>query len=362
MHKEKHVIIPRNSSITTKDGSGIFTSFNVFIIANIDMKKINKRIICTEIFPYNAYRKCAIMIDINDATVPGMNFTNPIPNIVDNNNENLFDIDMSIDWIISNELVNYQDSINFMNFNVDGIILRQKKEIVWLLQHNHVYTKGMSAHDEDLLIENPKIFNNPSNNLYQKNQNCENVDMEKDDDLKKNAFCCHANFLNYSFDYRKNATTNCNLKKIDINEIPVVMTNRGGKFTYHGPGQKICYLMINLMRRNLDVREYIKMLEELIINVLKNLGINAFLKKDLIGVWTNLNGEDKKIAAIGVKVKKHVTMHGFSINNYNNLDLFKGIVPCGIRDYGVCSLQEFGINCSDDFLNLLIQTSFYKIF
>lgn len=257
---------------------------------------------------------------------------NPIPNNVENRKDNLLSIDTSIDWIISNSFIDYQQSMDFMYAKSLRLQTRkEEKETVWLLEHNHVYTKGASAKEKDLLIT-PKTI------------------IQKSDTLTEYLFS-NPPIGNYEYQEIKN-----------LNDIPVICTNRGGKFTYHGPGQKICYFIMNLKKRDLTVHEFVHLVEELVIKVLDTMYIKAYIKKNYVGVWTSVCGQEKKIAAIGINVKKYITTHGFSINNYNNLNLFKGIVPCGISEYGITSLKELGIECPDNHLNLLINTCFYSIF
>lgn len=123
--------------------------------------------------------------------------------------------------------------------------------------------------------------------------------------------------------------------------IPVIRTNRGGQFTYHGPGQVICYPILNLKYHNLDVREYVRLLETVILEVLQDFGISGFLNKR-VGVWVLENELEKKIAAVGVRISKHISSHGFSINVSPDLKYFSEIVPCGITEYGVTSFQRLG--------------------
>lgn len=257
---------------------------------------------------------------------------NPIPNNVENKRDNLLSVDTSIDWIISNSFIDYQQAMDFMY--AKSLRLQNKndeKESVWLLEHNHVYTKGASAKEQDLLITPKRL-------------------VQRNDILTEYLFSDPPiGDGNYSA-----------ISSLD--EIPVICTNRGGKFTYHGPGQKICYFMMNLKKRNLTVHEFVQLVEELVIKVLDIMYVKAYIKKNYVGVWTNVCGQEKKIAAIGINVKKYITTHGFSINNSNDLNLFKGIVPCGISEYGITSLKELGVECPDNHLNLLINTCFYSIF
>lgn len=203
-----------------------------------------------------------------------------------------------INWIIYKELIKYSDALEKMQNAYQDLLMNQGPETIFLLEHENVITKGASAKDSELL--------SPT--------------------------------------------------------IPVINTNRGGKFTYHGPGQKIMYLVLNLKNWHLDVKQYVHNLEELIILCLQDLDINAFRKNGLIGVWVHHNNEDKKIASIGVTIKKFITSHGLSINIAPDLRFFKEIIPCGITNYSITSLEEIGTKCSSDDINELIKKNFNKVF
>lgn len=184
---------------------------------------------------------------------------------------------------INTNLMDYQDAALQMEDDHVNVSLGNKPEIVWLLEHDHVYTRGISAKDEELLTS----------------------------------------------------------------EMPVYKTKRGGRFTYHGPGQQICYLVINLRQRSTllpDIRHYVRCLEEIVIRTLSAFGIVASRKEGYIGIWVCDGGVEKKIAAIGVKFSKGVTMHGFAMNIAPDLIKFNNIIPCGIKDFGVCSMKSLGID------------------
>ncbi|OEY86491.1 lipoate-protein ligase B [Wolbachia pipientis] len=144
---------------------------------------------------------------------------------------------------------------------------------------------------------------------------------------------------------------------------PIYKTCRGGKYTYHGPGQRIIYLMLNLRARNQqNVRTYIKNLSNLIINVLKHFNILGEFREDRIGIWVNNNGIEEKIAAFGVRLRKWITYHGIALNVNPDLSNYKGIVPCGLQNYGVTSMDTLGVNVTLSDLDIVIRQEFYRIF
>jgi len=207
-------------------------------------------------------------------------------------------------WIISKNHEDYQNSLERMHFMQGLIAKNYQKETVWLLNMNHTYTIGKMASSDDIL-----------------------------------------------FDHTKSS-------------VPIINTSRGGKITYHGPGQRICYMMIDIKKRNLDIKRYVWMMEEVVIRTLRNFSIRGFRKNGLRGVFVEMPGTNvhKKISALGVNVSKGITVHGFALNNTVDLSFFQKIVPCGIKEFGVTSLQEYGVHVNDDILDLMIQTSFYSVF
>lgn len=150
---------------------------------------------------------------------------------------------------------------------------------------------------------------------------------------------------------------------LDVKNIPVVKTGRGGKVTYHGPGQRVLYPIINLNHREKDLRLYIQTLQKWVILTLAELGVEAF-SDDEVGVWVQPKGAPApaKIAAIGVRVRKWVTFHGVALNVAPNMRHFKGIVPCGIRGKGVTSLQELGITASMEKVDKILLKKFTEVF
>ena len=207
-----------------------------------------------------------------------------------------------IEWRSSSELVDYEFALSVMEKRVDAIISQKESELAWLIEHNSIYTAGSSAQDSDILS---------------------------------------ANF-------------------------PVYKSGRGGKYTYHGPGQRVGYLLLDLKKRasnkKPDLKKYVYDLEELVISVLKELDVKGERKKDRIGIWVTTNNKEEKIAAIGIRVRKWITFHGFAINVQPNLDHFSGIIPCGLDKFGVTSLQKLGVNCSLDEFDQLLKQKFYQIF
>jgi lipoyl(octanoyl) transferase len=141
----------------------------------------------------------------------------------------------------------------------------------------------------------------------------------------------------------------------------VSKTSRGGKITYHGPGQKVVYFVLNLNERGKDIRKLIKHIENCIIKILKEYGIKSFADNKNIGIWVNINGNAKKVAAIGIRVKRWIAFHGFSINVSNDLEVYKNIVPCGIYNKEItnlCSIKENRYK----YINKKIINNFLRIF
>ena len=171
--------------------------------------------------------------------------------------------------------VNYFESINLLETRLKDLYNNKAKELIWTLEHNEVFTAGTS--------------------------------------------------------YKKN--------EIIDKSIKILETNRGGKITYHGPGQLICYFVLDL-RKKKDIRKFITIIENTIIQTLKFFKIEAFPDKDNIGIWHKYNNEVKKIAAIGIRVSKWIAYHGFAININNDLENYKKIIPCGISDKGVTNLKS----------------------
>jgi len=183
---------------------------------------------------------------------------------------------MSIEIKKSQKPVKYEDAIEFMEKRLSEIDKKNSNDLIWILEHKELYTAGTSSSENDILDKSIKI----------------------------------------------------------------IKTNRGGKITYHGPGQLICYFVVDLKKDKKDIRKFITILEKTIINTLKFYGIETFADKENIGIWYNDNNKIKKIAAIGVRVSKWIAYHGFSININNDLEKYDAIIPCGIRNRGITNLKK----------------------
>ena len=204
----------------------------------------------------------------------------------------------TVEWKISNKLIDYDFAISEMEKRVLNIKRNSEKELVWLLEHKSIYTAGTSAKDSDLIN----------------------------------------------------------------NRVEIRHTGRGGQWTWHGPGQRVVYLMLNLKNRLPDVKAYVNALEELIILTLSDFNINGVRVKNQPGVWINKNNRFDKIAALGIRISSWITYHGISINLNSNLEEFKNIVPCGIEDSGITSLYKLNKNISFDELDNSLKKNFEKIF
>ena len=186
---------------------------------------------------------------------------------------------------ISNEEINYKEAVLFMESKVRDISENHSKELLWFLSHNHIFTQGTSASDDEIL---------------------------------------------------------------NSNGIEVLKTNRGGKTTYHGPGQRIVYFMLNLNNKKKDIRKFISVIENSVIDFLKNYNVEARAFKDRVGIWVIKNNKmtfdrEKKISAIGLRVKKWITYHGMSFNINPDLKYYNSIHSCGLKEYTNTSLNELGI-------------------
>ena len=198
---------------------------------------------------------------------------------------------MDIEIKKSEKPVKYDAAIKFMENRLDDLSHKKCKELIWVLEHNELYTAGTSSKESEILDKSIKI----------------------------------------------------------------IKTNRGGKITYHGPGQLVCYFVIDLKKRKKDIRKFISTIEKTIISTLKYFNIEAIADKKNIGIWYKDKSELKKVAAIGVRVKKWIAYHGFSININNDLNKYKAIVPCGINDKGVISLEKINKQSYKNFDKKLIE-------
>ena len=172
--------------------------------------------------------------------------------------------------------VNYKSAINILEKRVNNLAQNNGKELIWFLEHKSIFTAGTSFKENEIIEKSIKVFR----------------------------------------------------------------TNRGGKITWHGPGQIICYMVINLNKRKKDIRKFISAIEKSIIYSLEELNIKSFNDRKNIGIWINDNNNIKKIAAIGIRVKKWIAFHGFSVNYSNNLEEYKKIIPCGIKDRGITNISN----------------------
>jgi len=213
-----------------------------------------------------------------------------------------------VSWITSDNEVPYPHALAEMERRVGGIIAGTADEAVWLLEHPPLYTAGTSARPEDL---------------------------------------------------------------IEPGRFPVFTARRGGQYTYHGPGQRVAYVMLDLNRRGRDLRRYVHALERWVIETLAEFGVRGEIREGRVGVWVarpdkppNADGSPRedKVAAIGVRVRKWVTFHGISINVDPDLSHFDGIVPCGIREHGVTSLVDLGLPVTMEDLDVALRKTFDRIF
>ncbi len=203
-------------------------------------------------------------------------------------------------WQVAELPVPYPEAIARMEDRVAAIHAGTAAELVWLLEHPPLYTAGTSARARDLVA--PDLF-------------------------------------------------------------PVFKTGRGGQFTYHGPGQRVGYVMLDLKRRGSDVRRYVGDLEEWLIRTLAHFGVKGERRAERIGVWVARgSGREDKIAALGVRVRRWITFHGVSLNVAPDLSHYGGIVPCGISQHGVTSLADLGIKASMEDVDVALRRSFDQVF
>ena len=204
-----------------------------------------------------------------------------------------------IEWKISDEPVAYEFALAEMEQRVAAIHDGSARELVWLLEHPPLYTAGTSANSSDLR---------------------------------------------------------------DPDRFPVHKAGRGGQYTYHGPGQRVAYVMLDLKKRNADIRAFVQDLEDWVVDVLAQYQVKGEKREGRVGVWVDRGFREDKIAAIGVRVRRWISFHGISINVDPDLSHYDGIVPCGIAEHGVTSLVDLGIPVSMAEFDVELKASFNKIF
>jgi len=205
-----------------------------------------------------------------------------------------------IEWQIDDAPVAYEAAVRRMEERVAAIRAGTAPELVWLLEHPPLYTAGTSARSQDLVA--PDLF-------------------------------------------------------------PVFQTGRGGQFTYHGPGQRVGYVMLDLQRRGLDLHRYVRSLEEWLIRALAAFNLTGERRPGRVGIWiAERGGDESKIGAIGVRVRHWVSYHGVSLNLDPDLSHYRGIVPCGISEHGVTSLAAQGIVATLPELDIVLKTAFTEVF
>ncbi len=202
-------------------------------------------------------------------------------------------------WAVSSRPVAYPDAAAAMEARAAAIAEGRAGELVWLLEHPPLYTAGVSAKSADLL---------------------------------------------------------------DAGRFPVFESGRGGQFTYHGPGQRVAYVMLDLSRRQRDVRAFVAALETWVIGALERLEVKGEVRPGRVGVWVQRSMGEDKIAAIGVKLRKWVSFHGVSLNVAPDLDHFSGIVPCGISGHGVTSLADLGLGATMAEADSALKAAFQAVF
>ena len=193
--------------------------------------------------------------------------------------------------------VEYSKSMKILEKRVKDVLCGKKGELLWIIEHHPTYTAGTSSKSEELIDK----------------------------------------------------------------KIKIIKTNRGGKITYHGPGQKVAYFVLDLNKREKDVRKLINKIESCIINILKEYNLESYADKKNIGIWINKNDQVMKIAAIGIRIKKWIAYHGFSLNISNNLNMYNGIIPCGIKDKEITNMKELGIKNYQK-INKIIVKNFLNTF
>ncbi len=212
-----------------------------------------------------------------------------------------------VEWKISDTLVPYEDAVTFMEDHVAKMTAGEADELIWLLEHPPLYTAGTSANIDDLT---------------------------------------------------------------DPDRFPVYASKRGGQYTYHGPGQRVIYVMLDLNKRGRDVRAFVQMLENWVIETLGEFGVKGQIREGRVGVWVERSDKpltssgktaEDKIAAIGIRLRKWVSFHGISINVDPDLDHFSGIVPCGITEHAVTSLVDLGLPVTQADVDVALMAAFDRV-
>lgn len=211
--------------------------------------------------------------------------------------------DKPVDWIVSDSLIPYERAVAQMEARVEAIHNGTANELVWLLEHPPMYTAGTSANRQDLL---------------------------------------------------------------EPNRFPVHKTGRGGQYTYHGPGQRIAYVMLDLTERGRDVRKFVSDLETWIVQALATWDIAGSVREGRVGIWVDrpdcVPPREDKIAAVGIRLRRWISFHGLSLNVTPTLEHFTGIVPCGIEGHGVTSLADLGVKTRQHAIDQQLRASFEKVF
>lgn len=203
-----------------------------------------------------------------------------------------------IEWRVSDGLTGYDDAVQFMEDRAVQMRAGDAPELIWFLEHPPLYTAGTTADDADLLEE----------------------------------------------------------------RFPVHRSTRGGQYTYHGPGQRIAYVMLNLKKRQLSVRQFVANMEAWTIAALAQFNVKGETREGRVGIWVTRGSKEDKVGAIGVRVRHGITFHGLSINVEPDLSHFTGIVPCGIREHGVTSLVDLGLPVTMNDLDAALKATFDEIF
>ncbi len=204
---------------------------------------------------------------------------------------------MNIEVKNSVKPIDYNDSVNMLEKRANEVFVGKKSELLWILEHDTVYTAGTSYNEEELINK----------------------------------------------------------------KIKIIKTNRGGKITLHAPGQKVVYFVLNLNKRKKDIRLLINNIEKCIISILKEYNINSYPDKKNIGIWVKEKNNSYKIAAIGLRVKKWIAYHGFALNVNNDLTKYKEIIPCGIKNAKITSLEQLGVKNLNN-INKIIVDKFLNTF